>query len=130
MFKPCNSKVVLKMSHFSHLVNYGATRPQQHYLIYPQKGEIWAVYKNLGHADNEKSQCGMVEIISEFSKENGIRVAKLEEVHNCVTFFCRKQCEGFDICFTVSEADMHRFSHQVVSYRVPGIEMYGIPEDN
>ncbi|MED6210863.1 hypothetical protein PIB30_068174 [Stylosanthes scabra] len=130
MFKPCNSKAILNISHFSHLVNYGSTRPQQHYMIYPQKGEIWAVYKNLGHADNEKSQCGMVEIISDFSKENRIRVAKLEEVHNCVTFFRRKQCEGFDICFTVSEADMPRFSHQVVAYRVPGIEMYGIPEES
>ncbi|MED6125063.1 hypothetical protein PIB30_064951 [Stylosanthes scabra] len=130
MFKPCNSKALQNISQFSHLVNYGSTRPQQHYMIYPNKGEIWAVYKNWGHADNEKSQCGMVEIISDFSKENGIRVAKLEEVHNCVTFFCRKQCEGFDICFTVYEADMHRFSHQVVAYRVPGIEMYGISEDS
>ncbi|KAL1301286.1 hypothetical protein AAHE18_18G242400 [Arachis hypogaea] len=136
MFKPCDSKVMLNMSHFSHLVNYvnGATRPQQHYMIYPNKGEIWAVYKNWdrnwGNDDYEKCQFGIVEIISDFSKENGIRVAKLEEVHNCVTFFWRQKHEGFDLCFTVFEADMHRFSHQVIAYRVPGIEMYGIPEDS
>ncbi|XLS69651.1 hypothetical protein HN51_020674 [Arachis hypogaea] len=136
MFKPCNSKVMLNMSRFSHLVNYvnGATRPQQHYMIYPKKGEIWAVYKNWdrnwGNDDYEKCRFGIVEIISDFSKENGIRVAKLEEVQNCVTFFWMQKHEGFDLCFTVFEADMHRFSHQVIAYRVPGIEMYGIPEDS
>ncbi|KAK7350738.1 hypothetical protein VNO77_09649 [Canavalia gladiata] len=68
---------------FSHLVKYvqGATRPR--YIIYPQKGEIWAMYKNWNRkwerTDYETCQFWMVEVISDFSENNGIEVAKIEE---------------------------------------------------
>ena len=134
IFKPGNSNVILNMSQFSHLVKYVHATTRSRYTIYPHKGEIWAMYKNWnrkwGHADYEKCQWGVVEIISDFSKENGIRVAKLVEVHNCLTFFRRHQHEGFDLSSTVFGAEMLSFSHQILAYKAPGIERYGIPEDS
>ncbi|RDX76802.1 hypothetical protein CR513_43167, partial [Mucuna pruriens] len=132
-FKPGNSTVVLDVSQFSHLkYEKGTTRP--HYMIYPQKGEIWAMYKNWSrkweHTDYEKSQYWMVEVISNFSRKDGIEVAKLEEVQNCQTFFCRQRHERVYLSRTICETEMLSFSHQVLAYRVPGIERYGIPEDS
>lgn len=133
-FKPGNGNVVLDMSQFSHLLKYeqGTTRP--HYMIYPQEGEVWAMYKNWSrkweHTDYENCQYWIVEIVSNFSGENGIEVAKLEEVHNWLTFFRRQRYEGVDLSRSICETELPSFSHQVVAYRVPGIEKYGIPEDS
>lgn len=135
-FKHSNVNVMLDMSQFSHLVKcvhvQGTIRP--HYMIHPQKGEIWAMYKNWNrkweNTDYEDSQYWMVEIISDFSEKNGIKVAKLEEVQNCITFFHRQRHQGVDITRAICEAEMLSFSHQVLAYKVPGIESYGIPEDS
>nr|KYP37036.1 hypothetical protein KK1_041801 [Cajanus cajan] len=133
-FKHGNN-VMLDMSQFSHLVKYvHDTTIMPHYLIYPQKGQIWAMYKNWNrkweHIDYEKCQYWIVEIISNFFEKNGIEVAKLEEVQNCETFFRRQRQEGVDITRTICETEMLSFSHQISAYRVLGVERYGIPEDS
>ncbi|KAK7410986.1 hypothetical protein VNO78_02280 [Psophocarpus tetragonolobus] len=134
MFKPGDSNLVLDMSQFSHLVKHEQGTTMPHCMIYPQKGEVWVMYKNWnrkwGHTDYEKCQYWMVEIISNFSRKNGIEVAKLEEVQNWLTFFCRQRHEGDYISRTICETEMLCFSHQVLAYRVHGIEKYGIPEDS
>ncbi|KAL2347101.1 hypothetical protein Fmac_001101 [Flemingia macrophylla] len=132
-FKPGNN-VMLNMSQFSHLVKYvHDTKIRPHYMIYPQKGEIWAMYRNWNrkweHTEYEKCQYWIVEVISNFSGKNGIEVAKLEEVQNCQTFFCRQRQEGVDLTRTICEREMLSFSHQISAYRVVGVERYAIPED-
>ncbi|CAL0319803.1 unnamed protein product [Lupinus luteus] len=133
-FKHGNSNVILDMSQFSHLVNYMKTTTRPHYIIYPLKGEVWAMYmnwkRNWEHNDYEQCKYWLVEIISDISKENGMKVAKLKKVHNCETMFQRQQHEGFDIFCTVFEEDILCFSHQIPAYKVAEIEKYGIPKES
>ncbi|OIV97052.1 hypothetical protein TanjilG_11569 [Lupinus angustifolius] len=133
-FKHGNTNVIFDISQFSHLVNYMKSTTRPHYIIYPLKGEVWAMYKNWkrnwDYSDYEQCKYWLVEIISDFSKENGMKVAKLKEVHNCQSLFQRQQHEGFDISCTVFEEDILCFSHRVPAYKVAGVEKYGIPKDS
>lgn len=134
LFELSKTSVILKISKFSHPVKHEKSVTEPCFIIYPKKGEVWAVYENWNdewrQKDYRDNGCYIVEILSDLTNENGITIARLEEVKNNLTFFCRQQYDGSDITCTVSQAKMFSFSHKIPAFKIPGIGMYGIPEDS
>ncbi|KAK6262019.1 hypothetical protein QUC31_007835 [Theobroma cacao] len=132
VFKVSGTSVNLDMSTFSYLVQCQQSTCESFYWIYPQKGEIWAMYKNWNakwnRSNYENYQCQIVQVLSGF-EEDGVKVARLGEVKGYLTFFRRIQYDGFDLTHTVRKEEKLSFSHRVPAFRVPGIGKYGIPED-
>lgn len=132
IFQATETTVNLNISQLSHLVKCQMSTTRPMYKIYPMKGEVWAMYQNWSSEwklpDYERYQCWIVEILSDFSEEEKMMVARLGEVKGCLTFFQRFQRDGFDMSRTVSKTEMLSFSHQIPAFRVPGIGRYGIPE--
>ncbi|GMN60480.1 hypothetical protein TIFTF001_029577 [Ficus carica] len=133
VFKARGTSVKIGLSQFSYLVRFQQRRGE-FYKIWPLKGEIWAVYKDWNgkwkQRDHDASQCQVVQVLSDSTEGDAgvIKIARLEEVKGCLTFFQRKQCYGFDLTGVVSKAEMLSFSHRIPAFRVPGIGRHGVPE--
>lgn len=124
------SSINIGISEFAHLIKCQQIA-ETLYEIQPLKGEIWAMYKNWNNKrqyDYEAYQCQVVQILSDISERDGIRIARLEEVEGYLTFFRKQQQDGFDLTCVVSNAEMLSFSHRIPVFRVPGIGRHGIPE--
>ncbi|CAM8926749.1 unnamed protein product [Rhodiola kirilowii] len=125
------TSTVMEMSRFSHVVKCQKSTNKPIYKVHPRKGEIWAMYENWNHnwkqSDYNISKYGVVEILADFS--DGVTIAKLEEVKGCVTFYNRQQQDGFQLTHVIPKWELVRFSHQIPAYRVPGIGVYGIPDE-
>lgn len=132
IFQPKETTVKLRISQLSHLVKCQMSTTRPMYKIFPMKGEVWAMYQNWSSEwrlpDYENHRCWVVEILSDFTEEGKMMVARLGEVKGCLTFFQRSQRDGFDMSRAVSKTEMLAFSHQIPAFRVPGIGRYGIPE--
>ncbi|GAY51602.1 hypothetical protein CUMW_135440 [Citrus unshiu] len=113
LFELGKTSVILKMSHFSHSMEYerSVTENEPHFIIYPKKGEVWAVYEDWNEEwqqnDYKNYHYYIVEILSDL-----------------------QQNDGFDITCTVSQAEMFSFSHKIPAFKVQGTAIYGIPEDS
>ncbi|XP_027122775.2 uncharacterized protein [Coffea arabica] len=122
----------MKISQLSHLVKVGKTMPG--YVIYPAKGEIWAMYQRWNCewklSDLESCEYWIVEVLSDFSEREKIVVARLGEVKGCFTFFQRLQLDGFEMICEISRAEIHSFSHRIPFCKVPGVGDYGISESS
>ncbi|XP_047341831.1 uncharacterized protein LOC124945432 [Impatiens glandulifera] len=134
MYSASGNNKTLKISRFSHLVRCQFSTIKSVYRIYPMKGEIWGMYKNWKQnwnlQDYKNCRYEIVEILSSLSEGSGIMVAKLAEVKGCLTFFQRVKNNGYDLTRVVTKAEIHSFSHRIPSFRVPGIQLYGIPESS
>ncbi|CAK9177483.1 unnamed protein product [Ilex paraguariensis] len=134
VFRASGTTVNLEMSQLSHQVNCQQSTTRPIFKIYPVKGEIWSVYRtwnNEGkHTDYETYQYWVVEILSDFSEGERMRIARLAQVEGYLTFFQRHQHDGFDLTRAVSKTETLRFSHQIPAFRVPGIGRHGIPESS
>uniref|UniRef100_A0A453GE83 J domain-containing protein n=1 Tax=Aegilops tauschii subsp. strangulata TaxID=200361 RepID=A0A453GE83_AEGTS len=89
------------ISAFSHPVQCDWSSKKSFYRIFPKKGEIWAMYKNwkitLNSTDIDKCEPRMVEILSDYTDENGVNVCSLTRVKGCLSFFQRALLEGFHL---------------------------------
>ncbi|XVF08606.1 hypothetical protein REPUB_Repub07fG0017400 [Reevesia pubescens] len=132
IFKVSGSSVNLNMSLFSYVVRCQQSKCKSFYRIYPQKGEIWAMYRHWNAkwkcSNHENSQYQIVQVLSGF--EDVVKVARLVEVKGYLTFFHRLQYDGFDLTYTVCKEEKLSFSHRIPAFRVPGIGKVGIPEDS
>ena len=115
---------------FSHLVPWSKGQKKNHYLIYPLKGQIWALFKNwdlkwsLDPDQHRLFDYEVVEIISDcFSADEGIEVFPLVKVKGFVSLFCR----GARDSVRIPRDELLRFSHMVPSYTMTGNEREGIP---
>lgn len=132
IFKAGGASVKIGISWFSYLVRH--QRWGEYYEIWPLKGEIWAVYKDWNgkwkRHDHDSCRGQVVQVLPDLTEGDGgmIRIARLEEVKGYLTFFQRKQCDGFDLTSVVSKAEILSFSHQIPAFRVPGIGKHGVPE--
>ncbi|KAJ3688612.1 hypothetical protein LUZ61_017776 [Rhynchospora tenuis] len=104
---------------FSHLVKWEEEQ-NGGIKIFPRKGDIWALYQNWSPDWNESTpdetiyKYDLVEILDEYSEENGITVAPLVKVN------------GFNVVFRKDLArvkqfprkEMFRFCYQVPYYRL------------
>ncbi|XP_068651615.1 uncharacterized protein [Aristolochia californica] len=128
IFRASRVTVDLEMSKFSHLVKCERNVKKSFYKIYPKEGEVWAVYhkwqKNWKLTDHKNSEIQVVEILSDFVEEVGVRI------NGCVTFFQRQLYEGFQLSRTIPRTEILSFSHHSPAYSETGVEAYGIPKSS
>ncbi|EES04139.1 uncharacterized protein LOC8059390 [Sorghum bicolor] len=117
---------------FSHPVECDWSAKRSFYRIFPQKGEIWAMLKNwkitLNSTDIDKCEPRMVEILSDYSDENGVNVCSLARVKSCFTFFHRVVMEDFHLTRWISRSEMLSFSHRVPAFVIVDIKDHDIPK--
>ncbi|XP_014518550.1 uncharacterized protein LOC106775846 [Vigna radiata var. radiata] len=115
-------------SHQMHCIKGSRTT----YLIYPKKGEIWAIFRHwdLGWSSNPEKhfeyEFEYVEVLSDFDENLGIEVAYLGKVAGFVSLFQHTVLDGISL-FCVSPREMYRFSHRIPSYKMTGAERKGVP---
>ncbi|CAL0305176.1 unnamed protein product [Lupinus luteus] len=118
------------LNSFSHRVNW--TKGSKGLIhIYPKKGDVWALYRNWSAEWNEFTKdevvhkYDMVEVLDDYSEDQGINVAPLVKVAGFKTVFCRNADPGK--FWNIPKAEMFRFSHQVPSYLLTGQEGRNAP---
>lgn len=114
---------------FSHKVKWtkGARGVIQ---IVPQKGDIWALYRNWSIDWNEHTpdevihKYDMVEVLDDYNEEKGVPVTPLVKVAGFRTVFRPHHSE----VMTIPKEEMFRFSHQVPNYVLTGQEGPNAPK--
>ncbi|KAG2633434.1 uncharacterized protein LOC120659945 [Panicum virgatum] len=102
--------------------------------IYPQKGDIWAIYRNWSPEWNEDTPDNVihaydvVEVLDGYDEDDGISVIPLVKVSGFRTVFERHQ--DVNAAMKIPKEEMFRFSHQVPFYRMSGKEAPNVPKDS
>ncbi|KAG6487646.1 uncharacterized protein LOC122009945 [Zingiber officinale] len=118
---------------FSHVMAWEKGKKRNSYNIYPRKGEVWALFKNWNiqwnlDADNHRLyEYEVVEVLSDFAEVTGIQVTPLVKINGFVSLFMRSE-EKVMSSHVIPPDEILRFSHNVPSYRLTGIEREGIPQ--
>ncbi|CAJ1976259.1 unnamed protein product [Sphenostylis stenocarpa] len=105
---------------FSHHVQCVKETGKRSYLVFPNKGETWAIFRvwDIKWSSNPKKRSEYdyecVEILSDFSKDVGIAVAYLRKVKGFLSLLQKTGKNGMDI-FYVGPNELYRFSHQIPS---------------
>ncbi|CAN0915912.1 hypothetical protein LINGRAHAP2_LOCUS29396 [Linum grandiflorum] len=126
MFRITQRSCIIDLSRFSFCVRY----EQQGsglmcYKIFPQKGQMWAMYggwnTKWGASEYKSSKWIIVQVDSGITEMDGggILVTRMEEVEGCYTFGCR--CRGMDASRVIPRANLLCFSHRIPAFKVPGI---------
>ncbi|KAK7277879.1 hypothetical protein RJT34_22898 [Clitoria ternatea] len=130
-FKLGGSQKTTDRSMFSHQIQCMKGSSKGSYLVYPKKGETWAIFRDWdikwsSNPENHlKYEFEYVEILSDFA-EVGIEVAYLSKVNGFVSLFQKTEKDGVNI-FRVLPYELYRFSHPIPSYRMTGKEREGVP---
>lgn len=122
---------------FSNIMSPQPESTKTSFVIYPRKGDVWALYKGWkkdtdwiqNHRNLKKPfEFEIVEVLSDFN-EDGISVAVMIKVEKFVSLFTRLVVNDADVVIQIRPDEMLRFSHMVSSYRLTGKELDGsIPE--
>ncbi|XP_066339047.1 uncharacterized protein [Miscanthus floridulus] len=102
--------------------------------IYPQKGDIWAIYRNWSPdwdedtPDNVLHAYDVVEVLDNYDEDHGISVIPLAKVAGFRTIFEHHQ--DLNGTMKIPKEEMFRFSHQVPFYRMSGEEAPNVPKDS
>lgn len=100
--------------------------------IFPQKGEVWALYRNWSVEWNKDTseemihKYDMVEVLDDFNEEQGVSVAPLVKVVGFRTVF-RRHMDSKEVR-NIPKEEMFRFSHQVPNYLLTGEEAQNAPK--
>ncbi|XP_023550999.1 uncharacterized protein LOC111808970 [Cucurbita pepo subsp. pepo] len=100
--------------------------------IFPQKGEVWALYRNWSADWNKDTseemihKYDMVEVLDDFNEKEGVSVAPLVKVGGFRTVFCRNM-DPKEVR-KIPKEEMFRFSHQVPNYLLTGDEAQNAPK--
>lgn len=93
---------------------------QGYYLIYPMKGETWAVWSSERLEDHHQQfKYEIVEVLSDFVDDVGVRVSYLDKVSGFVSIYERRS-RGSN-SFVIPADELHRFSHKVPSFKLTQI---------
>ncbi|KAJ4719560.1 DnaJ domain containing protein [Melia azedarach] len=118
---------------FSHQISWMKGSGRGSYLIYPLKGETWAIFRDWDikwSSDPDKHrpphQYEFVEILTDFNETVGIGVAYLGKVKGFVSLFQQTAQHGVT-SFHIAPTELYRFSHRIPSFRMTGKERYGVP---
>ncbi|EEC68410.1 hypothetical protein OsI_36577 [Oryza sativa Indica Group] len=115
---------------FSHIVSWTKGKKRNAYEVYPNKGEVWALYKDWSmqwnsDADSHRSyEYEVVEILSDFSVNDGITVVPLVRIKGFVSLFAAAKDKSTNV---IASSELLRFSHNIPSYRTTGNENVGAP---
>uniref|UniRef100_A0ACD5XG74 Uncharacterized protein n=1 Tax=Avena sativa TaxID=4498 RepID=A0ACD5XG74_AVESA len=107
-------------SMFSHEISGDSLN--QHLEVYPQNGEVWAIYSDWDMewcSDPEmrkKSAFSVVEILTSYSTDSGCTVAPLVKVDGCISVFQRYR-NGREQLLQSSSENLLMFSHRIPSFR-------------
>ncbi|XP_073131447.1 uncharacterized protein [Henckelia pumila] len=116
---------------FSHKVNWSKGL-RGSILILPQKGDIWAVYKNWSSDWNKHTpdevihKYDMVTVLDDYSEEHGVSVAPLVKISSFKTVF-RPNMDP-NLIKRIPKEEMFRFSHQVPNHLLTGQESEKAPK--
>lgn len=130
-FKYGRSEVTEDINMFSHVVVNEKHIKKNFVVIYPKKGETWALYKNWNikwnsDSDNHRDYAyDFVEILSDYDEKSGVLVAYVEKLKGFVCLF--RPDKGVALV-NISAQELYRFSHMVLCYRTTGKERDGVPE--
>ncbi|KAF4396810.1 hypothetical protein CsatB_019174 [Cannabis sativa] len=101
-------------------------------IIYPRKGEVWALYRNWSPdwneltADDVIHKYDMVEVLEDYIEELGVTVVPLVKVAGFTTVFHQHLDPGE--VRRIPRHEMFRFSHHVPSYLLTGHEAPNAPK--
>ncbi|XP_058077337.1 uncharacterized protein LOC131225765 [Magnolia sinica] len=100
---------------FSHQVHAGPTLRKGRFNIYPRKGEIWALYKDIStewtRTDLKNCKYFMAEVLEDSGPK--LCVSILEKVNGFNSVF-----KGICVTMEIARDRMLRFSHQVPAFRL------------
>jgi hypothetical protein len=131
-FKLANSQKTTDKGMFSHQIQFIKGNEKNSYLVFPKKGETWAIFRNWDvkwsyNPENYlKREFAYVEILSDFTENVGIEVAYLGKVKGFVSLFEKAGKTG-ENTFCILPNELYRFSHQIPSYKMSGDEREGVP---
>ncbi|KAF3670493.1 putative receptor-like protein 12-like [Capsicum annuum] len=102
------------------------------YIIYPRKGEIWALFKDWDIRwgsdpdSHRKYKYEIVEILSDYVGDVGVQVGYLDKVAKFVSLFQRTRLANVGTFF-VKPNELYKFSHRIPSFKMTGAEREGVP---
>ncbi|XP_076882686.1 uncharacterized protein LOC143531224 [Bidens hawaiensis] len=115
---------------FSHQMAVEKGRKRFSFVVYPKKGEIWALFKDwditkwIGDSKNHmKYNFEIVEILSDFDEDNGVVVGYMVKVKGFVSLFRKAEIAEYRI----PPSDLFRFSHNIPSVKLTGSERANVP---
>ncbi|KAK1360338.1 Heat shock protein DnaJ [Heracleum sosnowskyi] len=117
---------------FSHQIR-AKNLSASHYVIYPRKGETWAIFKDWNITwksdpkNHDQFQFEIVEVVSDFNNSTGVKIAHLEKVYGFLSLFRRKTQVGSPYLRILS-GELLKFSHQVPSFRINESDTDGVPK--
>ncbi|KAM3290485.1 hypothetical protein P3S67_018774 [Capsicum chacoense] len=95
------------------------------YIIYPRKGETWALFKDWDIRWSRKYKYEIVEVLSEFVGDAGIQVGYLAKVAGFISLFQRTSLTLAG-AFFVKQEELYKFSHRIPS-KMSRTEREGVP---
>ncbi|XP_020592126.1 uncharacterized protein LOC110032735 [Phalaenopsis equestris] len=111
---------------FSHQVKAKPMVKKDHYYIFPDVGEVWAVIRNWSAkwsaSDLKNSDFEVVEITARDA--NGIKAFVLTKVDGYVSVF-RRESEGLDTPKIIPLNECMRFSHQIPAVKLERVMLSG-----
>lgn len=128
-FKHGDSEETTERSMFSHRIVYEKGSTRYSYLIYPRKGETWALFKNWDarwSSDPQKQkefEFEYVEVVKDFEEDFGVLISYLDKVTGFMSLFEK----SINPSILVPPNELLRFSHRIPSYRMTGQEREGVP---
>ncbi|XP_027158500.1 uncharacterized protein LOC113760130 [Coffea eugenioides] len=134
----CGKQEALSLSrcNFLHQVcykdNFASCNLGSPYLIHPQKGEMWALYKDCNLsccASNPENHLSCQYEIVEIVQRNPFdtRVASLDKLEGYASLYHRRNHNKKDT-FLIDDEELFRFSHKIPSFRLSSQESKGVPE--
>ncbi|KAI3824427.1 hypothetical protein L1987_05886 [Smallanthus sonchifolius] len=131
-FKRGDSEETRDRFMFSHQMAFEKGSKRFSFVIYPKKGEIWALFKDWDikwSSDPEthmKFKFVIVEILSDFDKDDGFLVSHMVKVEGFVSLFQKTSC-ALLAEHRVPPGDLFRFSHRIPSLKLTGNERADVP---
>ena len=110
---------------FSHQMDFERAA-KEIYRIYPQKGSVWALYKE-GSLQEERDY-DIVVVLSSFSEDYGLTMAYLEKVEGFKTIFKRREI-GCHAIRWQEKCKNGIFSHQIPARKITDREIRDAPRD-
>ncbi|CAM8898431.1 unnamed protein product [Rhodiola kirilowii] len=132
-FRYGHTEVATSHLMFSHQMCHESGKTRYSFVIYPQAGETWALFRNWDISwanDPEKHKpykYDFVVILSDFDQKDGVKVAYLKKLRGFASLFQRVTQKG-EASFQIPPGNLYQFSHRIPSFRMSGTERDDVPE--